>query len=517
MSNVLNKLESEFIEKPKHKSILELSNSEAQDFLLKAESYCSIDLPSYIVFSELIQNVHHQLRGKELPSLSRNPREYDNVNYTILNNKDGKYAWRPLQLIHPALYVSLVHQITSEANWSLILDRFKKFSTNERICCLSIPVVSQSKDKDKAVQVSHWWHEVEQRSIELALEYECLIETDITDCYGAIYTHSISWALHTKTEAKKKESRLDLGLIGNQIDKHLQDMSYGQTNGIPQGSVLMDFIAEMVLGYADLKLSDRIQSVGIKDYIIIRYRDDYRIFVNNMQDAEQIIKLLTEVTISLGLKLNPSKTMKSYNIVRASIKSDKIAWLSRKSSDKSLQKHLLIIHDHMLRYPNTGSLMVALLDYYRRISKIERLKGNPMPLISIIVDIAYLNPRVFSICTAILSKLLSFLETSDQKSVIEKIRKKFTKIPNSGFLYIWLQRISYSIDQGFSYNEPLCQIVAGKDEGLWNNDWITFVGLKRLINTSKIIDKQQLRVLDPIVAPEEVELFVSKQLEGYYS
>jgi hypothetical protein len=29
----------------------------------------------------------------------------------------------------------------------------------------------------------------------------------------------------------------------------MQGMNYGQTNGIPQGSVLMDFIAEMVLGF----------------------------------------------------------------------------------------------------------------------------------------------------------------------------------------------------------------------------------------------------------------------------
>jgi uncharacterized membrane protein len=29
-----------------------------------------------------------------------------------LNNKDGKFAWRPLQLINPALYVYLVFKIT---------------------------------------------------------------------------------------------------------------------------------------------------------------------------------------------------------------------------------------------------------------------------------------------------------------------------------------------------------------------------------------------------------------------
>lgn len=323
--NKLTQSVHEQLVETQRKSILSLSHTEAREFLLKAESYSSIDLPPYFVFGDLIARVHAKLDGKTLSSLSSNPRDFDDVNYTILNNKDGKYAWRPFQLINPALYVSLVHRITEESNWSLIIERFDQFSANKKIHCLSLPVVSQSDEKDKAEQVSHWWHEVEQRSIELALEYDCLLETDITDCYGAIYTHSIAWALHTKSEAKKKENRTDLKLIGNQIDKHIQDMRHGQTNGIPQGSVLMDFIAEMVLGYADLELSGEIETVGISDYLILRYRDDYRIFVNNPRDGEQIVKLLTEVTISLGLKLNPSKTKVNDDVVRASVKADKIA------------------------------------------------------------------------------------------------------------------------------------------------------------------------------------------------
>jgi hypothetical protein len=42
-----------------------------------------------------------------------------------------------------------------------------------------------------------------------------------------------------------KRNRSDKKSIGNIIDTAMQGMNYGQTNGIPQGSVLMDFIAEM--------------------------------------------------------------------------------------------------------------------------------------------------------------------------------------------------------------------------------------------------------------------------------
>ena len=102
-----------------------------------------------------------------------------------------------------------------------------------------------------AAQILSWWQGIEQASIELALEYDYVfLCADITDCYGAIYTHSIAWAIHGKTVAK--QNRTDKNLVGNVIDWYIQDMRHGQTNGIPQGSVLMDFIAEILLGYADL-------------------------------------------------------------------------------------------------------------------------------------------------------------------------------------------------------------------------------------------------------------------------
>ncbi len=46
----------------------------------------------------------------------------------------------------------------------------------------------------------------------------------------------------------------------------------------------MDFIAEIVLGYSDHMLSKKIET---EDFTIIRYRDDYRIFVHNPEDGKK--------------------------------------------------------------------------------------------------------------------------------------------------------------------------------------------------------------------------------------
>ncbi len=495
----------------KNRSILELTCDEARAFFLKQESYCSIDFPPYFKFNDLLAGVSKVLDGKNLSDFQREkPRECEDVNHLVLSNKDGRHAWRPLQLIHPALYVSLVGHITENDQWKLICDRFLEYAGDEKIKCLSIPVESLTDENDRAEQVSRWWHSVEQASIELALDYDFVVHTDITDCYGAIYTHSISWALHTKTEAKKKENRQNNRLIGNIIDNHIQDMSHAQTNGIPQGSVLMDFVAEMVLGYADIKLSESIAQEGIEDYWILRYRDDYRIFVNSSQDGERILKCLTEVMICLGLKLNSAKTNVSSGVVGASIKEDKLKWMGRKQSENSLQKHLLIIYDHSTECPNAGSLSVALGAYQNRLSKIKKC-DQPLPLISVAADIAYRNPRTYPICAAILSKLLNFIRSDDEKRVvIEKVQKKFSKIPNTGHMDIWLQRIGLSFAPDIEYSEPLCGLVTNGDAMIWNNNWISSAALNRALDAKLIIDRKVLRGLDAIILTKEVELFLSK-------
>ncbi len=216
-------------------SILEMTARQARAFLLKPESYCGVDLPVYFTFKKLLSSVAKELIGKQLANMSSKPRDYEGVNYSMLSNKDGRHAWRPFQLIHPALYVSLVEKITLDKHWKVLCERFKEFQRPTNFRCLSIPLQATSKRKDKAAQISNWWHGIEQGSIELALEYSYVFHADITDCYAAIYTHSIAWAVHTKPVAKL--NRNDKTLIGNIIDSHVQDMRSGQTNGIPQGSV----------------------------------------------------------------------------------------------------------------------------------------------------------------------------------------------------------------------------------------------------------------------------------------
>lgn len=491
------------------RSILQMTALQARGFLLKPESYCGVDLPVYFTFARVLSGVAKELSGKSLATMSSRPRDHEGVNYSMLSNKDGRHAWRPFQLIHPALYVSLVQRITEPAHWKMIRDRFKEFQKPANLKCLSIPIEAPPTRKDKAAQILNWWQGIEQGSIEFALDYNYAFHADITDCYSAIYTHSIAWAVHGR--AKAKAARSDKTLIGNIIDWHIQDMRHGQTNGIPQGSTLMDFISELVLGYADLELSGRLKAAGITEFRILRYRDDYRIFVQSPQIGESILKCLTEVLIDLGLKLNASKTTGAQLVVTNAIKPDKRAWLRGRQGDANLQKHLLVIHAHGHDYPNAGSLTVALTHFHERLNQTKRI-GSPLALISIATDIAYQSPKAFPVCSAIISKLLSALASKAARvEAIQKIHAKLSQLPNTGHMEAWLQRISHSFVPNLGYKEILCRLVKGDSVVLWNNDWITSATLKAAIDPAKIVNKAKLRSLKPVVRPKEIELFASER------
>ncbi|RMG98557.1 MAG: RNA-directed DNA polymerase [Chloroflexi bacterium] len=472
---------AKFKDKMRETSVLDMRANQARTFFLKSESYCSLDLPPYFDFGTIIKAINKKFN--DAPPALR-PEKSRGANYIIYSNKDGRFAWRPFQLIHPVIYVDLVRRITEPNAWAKIKERFKKFGRDEKIRCLSIPQESRTKQKDQAAQIYHWWQGIEQKSIELALDFNYMYHADISDCYASIYTHSVAWAVHGKKKAKDK--RRDKSMIGNVIDKRLQSMQDGQTNGIPQGSVLMDMIAELILGYADLKVSKCLEKEKITDFIILRYRDDYRIFVNDSQAGETILKVLTEVLIGLGLRLNASKTTNALPIIEAAIKDDKRAWLRSRQRDKNLQKHLLLIHAHGIDYPNAGSLIVALDEFHKRMRTRKKVQ-NPVQLISIAIDIGYASPRCFPVCAAIVSKLLSMLSTKGEKlDTLGRIRRRLAQLPNSGHLEAWLQRISYPFDATIPYTGKLCKLVAGDQVDLWDNQWISDVNLRKAVDSSSI-------------------------------
>ncbi|MGH8234696.1 MAG: RNA-directed DNA polymerase [Rhodanobacteraceae bacterium] len=334
------------------------------------------------------------------------PSEFQNVNYRFLANKDGKLAWRPLELIRPAIYVSLVNAISGEESWKRIQERVREFEHGIVECC-SAPVMSVDHQTDVAAQVKSWWQAVEQRSLAYSLQFSHLRHTDVTNCYGSLYTHSISWSVHGLAEAKASKGKKSL--LGNRIDSHIQAGRYGQTNGIPQGSVLMDFIAEIVLGYVDGLINSELGERT--DVRILRYRDDYRIFSNNDETGESILKVVSDKLRTVGMNLRVSKTLLCRNVVGGSVKPDKLAGIDLhdfgETHAKTIQKQLLRLHSFGQQYPNSGALRRLIGEFHTKISKQKEAPDDLEVQVAIATDLAFISPSTFPAVAGILSHLIS--------------------------------------------------------------------------------------------------------------
>ena len=490
------------------KRLVDLSNEEARVHFLKGSSYFNGDFPQYISFEPILREVAKVLNGGHYNQFkSANPNDLSNVNYNFIANKDGKFAWRPLELIHPVIYVSLVNLICEQAKWESIKTRLGEFEGGVVDCC-SAPVMSVDHQTDVAAQIRSWWQSVEQRSLTYSLEFSHLLHTDVTDCYGSLYTHSISWALHGLEEAKNNKGKNSL--LGNKIDSHVQDSRYGQTNGIAQGSVLMDFVAEIVLGYVDELINSEIGES--KDIRILRYRDDYRIFANGDERAEAVLKIVSDKLRSVGMKLGVSKTFSCRNVVEGSIKPDKLAGIELQdlgtANAKTIQKQLLRLHSFGQRFPNSGALRRLVSEFHTSISKQDETPDDLDVQVAIATDIAFVSPATFPAVAGILSHLISLARSDEKLRLWKKVRDKMARVPYNGYLEVWLQRVikPKGVDIKFESDEPICQIVNGGAPPLWECGWISNNALKKAMEVTKIVVADASET-EEVIRPEEVELF----------
>lgn len=490
------------------KRLIDLTNDEAKQHFLKCTSYFNGDLPKYISFQPLITAVSEVMDGNGFNQFkSDNPSDLSGVNYNLIANKDGKLAWRPYELMHPAIYVSLVNVICEEDNWNLIKGRFIEFENGVVECC-SAPVMSVDNQSDVATQVMNWWQKVEQCSLIYSLEFSHVLHTDVTDCYGSLYTHSIAWALHGVEEAKQNRRRNSL--LGNKIDSHIQAGRYGQTNGISQGSVLMDFVAEIVLGFVDLEISQELR--GQNDFRILRYRDDYRIFANSDDRAEEILKIISDKLRTVGMRLGVSKTYSCRNVVEGSIKPDKLAGIELQdlgtTNAKTIQKQLLRLHSFGQRHPNSGALRRIVSEFHTNISKQTEAPDDLEVQVAIATDIAFVSPATFPAVAGILSHLISLAPDSEKGKLWEKVRNKMARVPYNGYLEIWLQRVTQpaTVDIQFSSDEAICKIVNGGNEKLWENDWISSRDLLGALDVSTIV-VSAAEDESEVIEPDEIQLF----------
>lgn len=522
---------------------------------MKSEQYHGFELPEYFVFDDLLQNVKNAV-GKtpyeECLQEGMSPELLSDVNLDILLNKDGRYAVRPIILANPFLYYFLVREICNEQSWTVIKLLFEKFNVPHITSC-ALPVIPKEKKPfHKSTTILNWWSTMEQRSIELSLEYRYMFVTDITNCYGSVNPQAFDWAFSFKdTEYEQKAKNP----IAKNIQKFLRAFQQGRNIGIPQGSAIFDFIGEIILGYSDLLLHEAIRKEGITtSYEIIRYRDDYRIFCNDKDVLEKISYILQHILESLNFRMNSKKTKISESIVTDSIKADKLAYIyntpifNKKGVDfDSFEKHLLYILMFARQYPDSGSIKTMLSDIDKRIEEwlkpqtrevstinledtnnaIEKrletyqrklIGGSVRAMSAVCVQIALENVGCSHYALRVLSRMVDSLEEEQEKrDIIDKVYTKLCNQPNSDYNQLWLQNITYQNDKkkGVSpYNIRLCKVVMGENVELWNNSWLKKDLTKNYKQTS-VVCNEVLKKVTLIITFRETRAYLETTEDSF--
>lgn len=526
-------------------TVLTLDADGAMNFFLKSEQYIGFELPEYFVFDELLNNVKKAIADspwEECITKRVSPDQLPDVNLDILLNKDGRYAVRPIIVANPFLYYFMVRELCNELSWTIVKDLFKKFQVPHITSC-ALPIIPKENESfHKSTTILNWWSTLEQRSVELSLEYQYMFVTDITNCYGSVNPQAFDWAFSLKDT--KHERKYNNSIPAN-IQKYLRAFQHGRNIGIPQGSSIFDFVGEIILGYSDLLLHEAIKDAGITaQYEILRYRDDYRVFCNDKAQLEKISYILQHVLEGLNFRMNSGKTKISESIVTDAIKPDKLAYIyntpifNKKGVDfDSFEKHLLYILLFARQHPGSGSVTTLLSDIDKRIKKwllpqeqkenenesstkqdtkaetfIRHIPGGSVrAMAAVCTQIALENVGRSHYALRVLSRIVDSLSDEQEKcDIMGKVRAKLINQPNSGYNQLWLQNITYQYDkkQGKSpYDMRLCRIVAGDtDTILWNNSWIK-PKLRSKLKISDIVDIETLKKVTPVITFRETRAY----------
>ena len=527
------------------RNILSLNHQEALDFFMKSEQFHGFELPEYFDFDVVLNYVKETIGDKSYEDCLTDicPDNLPDVNLDILLNKDGHYAVRPLILANPFLYYFLAREMCCPSGWEAIQQCFKAYTVPHLISCALPVIVEKVEEFYKSTTILNWWNAMEQRSIELSLEYRYMFVTDITNCYGSINPQSIEWALLCKNT--KHENNENISLAKN-LQIYLRALQHGHNIGIPQGSALFDFVAEIILGYSDLLLNEALLKEKIKGYEIIRYRDDYRVFCNDKDTLERISFILQSVLESLNFRMNSQKTKISDTIVMDSIKADKLYYIyntpifNKKGVDfDSFEKHLLFILMYGRQYPNSGQLKTLLSDIDKRIDKwlkpyeVEmeelnlnddtppvkkketrrrRLTGGSVRAMSAVeTQIALDNVTVSHYALRVISRMVDSLkDMKEKRDIIDKVYTKLCKQHNSDYNQLWLQNITYTQDKKRKkspYTIRLCELVMGNmDTPLWNNIWMK-PNLVKNMPYDTIVNKETLKKVTPVIVFRETRAY----------
>lgn len=338
------------------------------------------------------------------------------------------YERRNIHITHPVPQALLVAEVAE--HWPQI----QKWLSRQHYSEDEIVVAEKY---DRAVKgINFRVHKAKKNYLEATSDW--LVKTDITRFYPSIYTHSIAWAAYGKERVKRNLKTYD-GSLADRLDLLVRSCNRNQTVGLPIGPESSRIIAEIISSRIDADFASICPNVSV--HLVDRLQDDWTVGASSLDEAQNILSVISECYRGYGLEINGSKTSVTHlmSSEQGGWRSEIIAFLSHRSGPlfgSRLQEFLALCLKLQIANPSE-----VVLNYALSIVEGRRIRDNDLETIeSFLLKAAALSPiSMDRICRIIINLNISMGGLSKNR-----LRNRFVQLAerhfSNGALFevIWL-------------------------------------------------------------------------------
>jgi hypothetical protein len=180
--------------------------------------------------------------------------------------------------------------------WKAIARHYKQSS-------LSISQPKFVMNAERAASIPSM-HDLYERKVSASAGYKYMLRTDISRFFPTIYTHTLPWALHGKSNAKRNQGEFTAKFYGNILDSAVRRGQEKQTIGLPIGPDTSHVLAEIIATSIDIEIER-----SLKEWPPgFRYVDDYYLFFQSQDSAEKALATIGGALQMFELQMNVDKT-----------------------------------------------------------------------------------------------------------------------------------------------------------------------------------------------------------------
>jgi RNA-directed DNA polymerase len=123
------------------------------------------------------------------------------------------------------------------------------------------------------------------------------------------------------------------------------------------------------------------------------------------------------------------------------------------------------------------------------------------------MDLASTSPHVFPAVATAISEMMSTLTDDVRQKLFALVLRRTQRIPNSGYMETWLQRIAIPNKLEFASTDKICQQIQDCDVCLWNYQWVDDPDLRKRLETYSVVDRSAIEELPVKIERSEFDAF----------